>query len=163
MARLLTLKWPKYGQVIDPTAYIYIYVCVCFPAVSCFRFIWTWAFVWTFVGLSVWPQPPSPNHCQTSLRSNVWCSLPFLTLACVDHFQSHCSQPSKQFAVECSGHLVLAIASSTTRLKAFGGLDPAKVCADHLRTIQRIANLHGIFAISSMWRKQGMRTPIRPQ
>ena len=23
MARLLTLKWPKYGQVIDPTAYIY--------------------------------------------------------------------------------------------------------------------------------------------
>ena len=26
MARLLTLLWPKYGQVIDPTAYIYIYI-----------------------------------------------------------------------------------------------------------------------------------------
>ena len=26
MAKLLTLKWPKYGQAIDPTAYIYIYI-----------------------------------------------------------------------------------------------------------------------------------------
>ena len=26
MAKLLTLKWPKNGQVIDPTAYIYIYL-----------------------------------------------------------------------------------------------------------------------------------------
>ena len=26
MARLSTLLWPKYGQVIDPTAYIYIYI-----------------------------------------------------------------------------------------------------------------------------------------
>ena len=27
MAKLLTLKWPKCGQVIDPTAHIYIYMC----------------------------------------------------------------------------------------------------------------------------------------
>ena len=26
VAKLLTLKWPKCGQVIDPTAYIYIYM-----------------------------------------------------------------------------------------------------------------------------------------
>ena len=31
VAKLLTLKWPKCGQVIDPTAYIYIYIYVyCF-------------------------------------------------------------------------------------------------------------------------------------
>ena len=30
MAKLLTLKWPKNGQVIDPTAYIYIYISVFF-------------------------------------------------------------------------------------------------------------------------------------
>ena len=35
MARLSTLLWPKYGQVIDPTAHIYIYVCIYIYAAGC--------------------------------------------------------------------------------------------------------------------------------
>ena len=29
VAKLLTLLWPKCGQVIDPTAYMYMYICMC--------------------------------------------------------------------------------------------------------------------------------------
>ena len=41
VAKLLTLLCPKCGQVIDPTAYIYIYVCVCI--------------LWSYYLGQVWP------------------------------------------------------------------------------------------------------------
>ena len=45
VAGLLTLKWPKCGQIIDPTAYIY--VCM---YMYMYKYIYIWLYIYIYIG-----------------------------------------------------------------------------------------------------------------
>ena len=64
MARLLTLKWPKYGQVIDPTAHIYIYG---FGAICRRKFCHFYRFFPSFIAKN--GQKEMLQICPVSVRS----------------------------------------------------------------------------------------------
>ena len=93
---------------------------VCFSAVSCVAFMWTYGFVWTFVCPSVLTPPPLPFLFDECLC--VWWvqrSLPFLTSACIDHFQDSLFTTLNATLFWMCGPFVASTSNQHQNLKTF--------------------------------------------
>ena len=74
--------------------------------------------------------------------SSVQCCLPFLHRHAWITFKLSVCNPWSTLLVSVCEAWCSNLQSAPQDSKHLGGLDPAKVCTDNLRTIQRIAKLH---------------------